>query len=407
MGRLSFRSGGESHGRGCLALLEGVPKGLELDTDFIDAQLARRQRGYGRGGRQKIETDRVQVLGGVRGGRTLGSPLVLFVENRDYKIEEMPDLTRPRPGHADLSGCLRHGDRDIRANIERSSARETAARVAAGAVAQLILRALGAEVLGHVVRIGSVAVPGAAGSSLADCEALVAARARVTGSPFGLADDGCSDAMRAAIDEALRGKDSLGGVAEVVAHGVPPGLGSFAQWNEKLDGRLAQALMSIQAVKAVEIGMGHEVGALPGSAVHDPIEVERAEGATELTRPSNNAGGLEGGVTNGAPLVVRATKKPIATLRRRLMSVDLASGDPAEAAFERSDVCAVPAFACIAEAMVALTLADAALELFGGASLEALVEARDAHAARVARVLSGAEEQGGSDGSSAGPRKEG
>lgn len=404
MRRLSFRSGGESHGRGCLALLEGLPKGLVIDTDFVDAQLARRQRGYGRGGRQKIETDRVEILGGVRGGRSLGSPLVLWVKNRDYKIEEMPDLTRPRPGHADLSGCLRHGDRDIRANIERSSARETAARVAAGAVAQLLLRAFGVELLGHVVRLGDVLVPGRPGQRLTEIGALQSARAAVTASPFGLVDEEHAGSMRAAVDAAIASKDSLGGIVEVVACGVPPGLGSFAQWDEKLDGRLAQALMSIQAFKAVEIGLGREVGGLPGSQVHDEI-VRSEDGALE--RPTNNAGGLEGGVTNGAPLVVRATKKPIATLRRRLQSIDLETGAAADAAFERSDVCAVPAAACIAEAMVALVLADAALELFGGGGLEACKEAAAAHRARVLRVLSGPASDATSSGEDGGSRKEG
>lgn len=381
--RLRYRSGGESHGRGVLALLEGLPRGLDLDLGFVNAQLARRQRGYGRGGRQKIESDEVDVLGGVRAGRTLGSPLVLFVANRDHRIEAMPDLTRPRPGHADLSGCFRHGDADIRANLERASARETAGRVAAGAVAQLFLRHFGVEVLGHVVGIGSVAVDGEPGRLLPDRAALEAARPGVTASPFGLVDSGPEPAMRRAVDEVLRDKDSLGGVVEVVACGVPPGLGSFAQWDERLDGRLARALMSIQAVKAVEIGLGREAGVRRGSAVHDAIQRD----GKRIRRTSNRAGGLEAGVTNGEPLVVRATKKPIATLRSRLESIDLATGAAAEAAFERSDVCAVPAAACIAEAMVALTLADALLELFGGASLEATRAAADAHRARIERLL--------------------
>ena len=390
--RLSFRSGGESHGRGVIAMIEGLPKGLRFDQDFVDAQLRRRQRGYGRGGRQRIESDHVEVLGGVYRDEVIEAPLCLLIPNRDDSIERMPTLTRPRPGHVDLAGCLRHGDRDIRSNLERASARETAARVAAGAVAQLLLREIGAEVLGHVVRIGDVAKTGEPGEGLEDLDALGGARAAVEQSDFGVFDASLEDPLKAAIDAAIQAKDSLGGVVEVVAIGLPPGLGSHAQWNQRLDGRLAQALMSIQAIKAVEIGIGTRAGELPGSQVHDAILPADPAGA-ELghRRGSNRAGGLEAGITNGQPLVVRATKKPIATLRQRLPSLDLDSGEAAESAFERSDVCAVPAASVIAEGMVALTLADAALELFGGASLGAFKSAHEAHMARAARVVGGAE----------------
>lgn len=384
MAGLSFRTGGESHGPGCLAVVEGLPKGLALDLDFVNAQLARRQRGYGRGGRQKIELDRVDVLGGAYRDATTEAPLCLWIPNRDHRLAQMPQLTRPRPGHADLAGCLRHGDRDIRANLERASARETAARVAAGAIAQLLLREIGVEVLGHVVRIGDVSVGGARGAELVDSEAVRAARERVEASELGLIDTGQEAAMRAAIDAAVRDKDTLGGVVEVVAAGVPPGLGSFSQWDQRLDGRLAQALMSIQAVKAVEIGLGRRAGDLAGSKVHDPIEPDPDRG---YRRSSNHAGGIEGGVTNGEPVVLRVTKKPISTLRRPLPSLDLETGEVSEAAFERSDICAVPACAVIAEAMTALVLADAASALFGGASLAAFVAGCHGHTERARAVV--------------------
>jgi len=389
---LAFSTAGESHGEGGLAFLDGLPKGLQLDEEFVRGQLRRRQAGYGRGGRQRLERDEAQFLCGVRRGQTLEAPLAIWIPNRDSRIDTTPDLTRPRPGHADLSGCLRHGDRDIRANLERASARETAARVAAGAVAQLLLREIGVEVLGHVVRIGPVASAGEPGVLVAADADLAALRGQVEASDCGVLEAALEPEMRAAIDAARSDRDSLGGCVEVVALGIPAGLGSFAQWDRRLDGRLAQALMSIQAIKAVEIGLGVDVGERRGSAVHDPIEPASGGG---YRRPRNRAGGLEGGVTNGAPLVVRATKKPIATLRRPLRSVDLATGEAADAAFERSDVCAVPAAAVIAEAMVALVLADAALELFGGASIEAFCAGHVAHAARSARVVGGASCEGG------------
>lgn len=383
--RLSYRSGGESHGKGMVAILEGLPKGLAIDTDAIDAQLARRQRGYGRSGRQQIERDRVEILGGVRHGKTLDAPLVLFVANKDTSIEAMPEPTRPRPGHADLAGCYRHGDRDIRANIERSSARETCARVAAGAVAQQLLAALGAEVLGHVIAIGDAFARDPSeepGSAFAGLESFEHARAAIAASDFGVLDSAREPVLRAAIDAAIRDKDSLGGVVEVVARGVPPGLGSFAQWDQRVDGRLAQALLSIPAFKSVGIGLGHVAAQRPGSRIHDEI----GRDGSRLVRRTNAAGGIEGGVTNGQLLVVRGAKKPIATLRQRLASVDLVTGDDAPAAFERSDVCAVPAAACIAEAMVALVLADAALELYGGATMSQFVAAHERHAREVARI---------------------
>jgi chorismate synthase len=282
---------------------------------------------------------------------------------------------------------LRHGDHDVRANLERASARETASRVAAGAVCQLLLRALGCEVLGHVVRIGDVASGLAAGAALHRVD-LAVVRDHVEASEVGVLDAALVAPMKAAIDQAKADRDTLGGVVEVVSTGVPPGLGTFAQWDRRLDGRLAQALMSIQAFKAVEIGAGVAVGRLRGSQVHDAI---LPDGAAGVQRPTNRAGGLEGGVSNGEPLVLRATKKPIATLRRPLDSVDLASGEAAAAAFERSDVCAVPAASVIAEAMVAIVLAEASLDLFGGASLDDFVARGQAHAARAAAIRGGSE----------------
>ena len=380
---LSFRTAGESHGRGLVALLEGLPKGLLLDRSFVDRQLHRRQGGYGRGGRQRIESDHAEILSGIYRGRTIDAPLALWLKNRDHTIEELPEPTRPRPGHVDLVGCQRHGDRDIRACLERASARETAARVAAGAVAQLFLRQLGVDVLGHVVELGSVSAELERGAALESLTDLDRARARVEESPFGMLTDRRDERLRELVDRAAKDGDTLGGVVEVVAVGMPPGLGSYAQWHERLDGRLAQALLSIQAFKGVEIGLGFEAGRRPGSEVHDEIH-KHADGTAR--RRTNDAGGLEGGLSTGEPIIVRAAKKPISTLRKRLASIDLADGTPAEAGFERSDVTAVPSAAVIAEAMVSLVLADAALELFGGAHLDVVRQACAAHRERAARL---------------------
>ncbi len=392
--RFSFRSAGESHGAGCLALVEGLPKGLAVDPARIDRLLARRQRGYGRGGRQRIEEDRVRILSGLRGGRTLGSPLALWVENRDARIEELPDLDRPRPGHVDLAACLRHGDRDIRAGLERASARETVARVAAGAVAEILLEECGVFVLGHVVRIGGVEVPGEPGASCAarleeggaPDEAVGLMRAAVEASEFGLLEPERGEAMRREIDQAAKERDSLGGEIEVFACGLPPGLGSHLSWEDRLDGRLAQALLSIPAIKGAAFGWGFRLGAMRGSEAHDPIG--RGEGV-RVDRGANRAGGLEGGLANGAPLVCRAVMKPISTIRKGLPSIDLGGGGAAVSDYERSDVCAVPAAAVVAEAMTALVLAGALLEFFGGATMEALKSALDLHMRRAEAVLDG------------------
>lgn len=372
-----FNTAGESHGRALVAIVEGLPAGLALDVELIDRELERRQWGYGRGGRMKIERDRVEVLSGVRHGLTLGSPVALQIENKDWKNwsdvmaaepraqdevneEKMRRVRRPRPGHADLAGGLKYNTRDLREILERASARETAARVACGALAKQLLSNFGVEIRSHVAQLGGVP----ASPLEVSWEELCAIP---DDAPLRCADTGAQDSMVALIDEKKREGDTLGGVFEVVARGVVAGLGSHTSWESKLDGRLARALMSIPAVKAVSIGAGVEAASLPGSLVHDEIEYD-AEGRG-FTRPTNRAGGLEGGITNGEELRVRGFLKPISTLRRALRSVDIETKEESLAAFERSDVTAVPAAGVIGEAMVALTLAEVLREKFGGDSL--------------------------------------
>lgn len=377
MRAITFRTAGESHGRGLVALLEGIPAGLPLRMDQdVDPELRRRQGGYGRGRRMQIESDRAEVVSGVRLGETLGSPIAMLVWNRDWDnwttamspLPPDPDVSPkalrphylPRPGHADLVGVLKYDRRDTRDVLERASARETAARVACGAVAKRLLAEFGVRVESHVLSIGDVR---------ADAPEVLPEdlNGTVDGDPVRCVDPEASRRMRQAIDRAKEEGDTLGGVFEVVARGVPAGLGSYVSWDRKLDGRLAGALMSIQAVKGVEIGLGFEGARRPGSGVHDPIvpapEKPRAGG---FGRSSNRAGGLEGGVTTGEPLHLLGAMKPISTLRKRLPSVDLRDGSVGDAAVERSDVCAVPAAAVVGEAMTALVLADAFLEKFGG-----------------------------------------
>lgn len=371
MTRLRWWTAGESHGPELIALVEGMPAGVPLLAADINADLARRQRGYGRGGRMKIETDEARFVGGVRGGETLGSPVAMVIENRDHAswtttmdaapMAEPPNaVTRPRPGHADLAGGLKYDRRDLRDILERASARETAARVAVGAVCRKLLAMVGVDVFAHVASIGGV-VADTRSASLDDL------RVRSRASDLACADEDAEEAMRAAIREAAHAGDTLGGVFEVIAVGVPPGLGSHVMWDRKLDGRLAQALMSIPAIKGVEVGLGFQAASARGSSVHDPIDYDITERA--FMRPSNNAGGLEGGITNGMPVVCRAAMKPIATLKQALSSVDVRTKEPSDAGFERSDICAVAAASVIGEAMVAITLADAALEKLGGDSL--------------------------------------
>jgi len=369
---LRYYTAGESHGEGLVAFLSGLPAGLPVDQEFLDRELWRRQQGYGRGGRMKIETDKTRILSGVRHGATIGSPIAILLENKDWKNwqESLPvaagDSTKhkrvasPRPGHADLAGALKYNFSEARYVLERASARESAARVALGGLAKLFLRALGIEVLSHVVAVGAAALKKDVGWE--QLRAL-AARNEVL---LNCADPDAEQQMKEEVDKVLRTGDSVGGIFEVVARKVPPGLGTYAQWDERLDGLLAGAVMSLQAVKAVEIGAGVTAASSAGSAVHDEIGYDWSTG---FTRSRNNAGGIEGGVSNGENIVVRGYLKPISTLRRPLQSVDFASREPVKAAYERSDVCVVPAAGVAAEAMVALTLARCALEKFGGDSM--------------------------------------
>lgn len=375
---LRFLTAGESHGRGLVVIIEGLPAGLPLQPEEINADLCRRQQGYGRGGRMRIEQDRAEILSGVRYGLTLGSPITLLIQNHDWenwqKImsplppeEEMVAgvVTQPRPGHADLAGGLKYRQADLRNILERSSARETAARVAAGAVARKFLSFFKVAVHSHVLGIGPVtARPHLLEEGEVPDEVYWTA---VEESPVRCGDPVATRQMMAAIDAAAAAGDTLGGVFEVVATGLVPGLGSHIQWDRRLDGLLAQAVMSIPAVKGVEIGLGFAAAGRPGSQVHDEIFYAKGRG---FYRRTNRAGGLEGGITNGEPLLIRGAMKPIPTLRQPLATVDIRTHQPARAAVERSDVCAVPAAAVVAEAMVCLVLAQATLEKFGGDSLE-------------------------------------
>lgn len=381
-----FLTAGESHGRALVVILEGIPAGLRLDLDSITRDLRRRQGGYGRGRRMAIESDRADILSGVRAGETIGGPIAMVIENRDWVNwqqtmhtgpEPAPDargarrapVTRPRPGHADLAGLAKYGRDDVRDILERASARETAARVAAGAVARQLLASAGIRLTSHVFAIGSVSVPDHITVSFERAAALP------DDSPLRCVDDEAASRMIAEIDSAKAAGDTMGGAFEIIATGVPVGLGSYVQWDRKLDGRLAQALMSIPAIKGVGIGIGPEAAARPGSRVHDEILLGEGSGGLPVVRPTNNAGGLEGGVTNGQDLRVSAWMKPIATLMKPLRSVNITDLTESGAAIERSDVCAVPAAAVVGEAMVALTLADALLEKFGGDSIGELTHA--------------------------------
>jgi chorismate synthase len=386
---LRFLTAGESHGQMLVAIVEGVPAGLAIDFDAVTRELRRRQGGYGRGRRMAIESDRADAVSGIRRGVTTGAPIALLIPNKDWENwqrtmqvdadgpstaagVDRPAVTRPRPGHADLAGAVKYGHDDMRDVLERASARETAARVAVGAVARQILRHLDAELASHVVSIGEVSLADPLGVSFDDIRRIA------SDAPLRCVDSAIERRMIDEIDRAREAGDTIGGSFEVIAHRVPPGLGSYVQWDRKLDGRLAQAVMSIPAIKAVGIGRGPAAAALAGSRLHDEIlphaGVPRPSGVP-VDRPTNNAGGLEGGVTNGEDVRVSGYMKPIATLMKPLRSVDLATMAPSPATVERSDVCAVPAAAVVAEAMVAIVLADAALEKFGGDSIEELCAA--------------------------------
>lgn len=379
---LRFSTAGESHGECLIAMVSGMPAGVPIDEVKMNRELWRRQQGYGRGGRMRIERDTAQILSGVRHGKTIGSPIAIRIENNDWKnwTESLPvavgDPTKhkavasPRPGHADLAGALKYDFPDARYVLERASARESTARVAAGAVAKQLLAELGINIASHVIRVGSAELDRAAEWS--EIEALLH-REEVL---LGCVDEDAEQRMKAVVDQALRTGDSVGGVFEVVAHGVPPGLGTYANWDERLDGLLAFAVMSLQAVKAVEIGRGVTAAAAFGSVVHDSIHYAREQEAdrhTRFTRDRNNAGGIEGGISNGEDVIVRGYLKPISTLRRPLGSVSFSTREEVKAAYERSDVCVVPAAGVAAEAMVALTLAKLAIEKFGGDSMREMV----------------------------------
>lgn len=366
---LRYWTAGESHGRTLLALVDGFPAGLEIDYEQVNVELARRQGGYGRGGRQKLETDKLEVLTGIWQGKTLGSPLTLQVINADYKLERLKELERPRPGHADLVGAVKYLG-SIRGVLERASARETAVRVAAGALARQLLRLLGIETIGYVTEIGGLAVD-TPGGGIDEQRQL-----RDSSSVYTLAPqrDGEFEKL---IDEAADNGDTLGGVMEVRVEGLPIGLGTHTQWDRKLDGRLAQAVMAVQAIKGVEIGLGFEAARRPGSQVHDAIHYDASQKhlpSLGYTRPTNNAGGLEGGMTNGQPLIVRAAKKPISTLRKPLDSIRMDTKEPQRANYERSDVCAVSAASVIIEHVVAFEIAAALIDKFGG---DSVVEIQD------------------------------
>lgn len=372
---LRFLTAGESHGKGLVVILEGLPKGLGIDPEFVKSELTRRQGGYGRGRRMQIESDTPEFLSGVRFGKTLGSPVAVVIQNKDFlnwqevmapfgEETHKKALTCPRPGHADLAGGLKYSTHDLRDILERASARETASRVVVGALGKLFLRALGVRVLSHTLAIGGVMVPKKQTLEETDWQ-------RALASPVGCTEPKTEAAMIEAIERAKKEGETLGGVSEVRALGLVPGLGSHIQWDLKLDGQIAQALMSIPAIKAVEIGDGIEGANKKGSEVHDAIFFEAGRG---FYRKSNRSGGLEGGITAGEELIVRAFMKPIATLMRPLESVDIQTKQPTSAQIERSDVCAVPAMGVVAEAMVAFVLAKAYLEKFGGDTMEEVLE---------------------------------
>jgi chorismate synthase len=393
---LRFVTAGESHGPALVSILEGMPAGVPLLAEQVDLQLARRQQGYGRGRRMQIEQDTIELLSGVRAGETIGSPIAMLIRNRDWKNwQEIMDpapraddpaprkrvVTRPRPGHADLTGMLKYDRADARDILERASARETTARVAAGAVCRRLLDELGVRIGSHVVHLGGIDARRPA-TLPADLNAAVDA------SPLRTLDPDAERAMIERIDEAKRAGNTLGGVCEVICDGVPVGLGSHISWDRKLDGRLAAALMSIPAVKGVEIGMGFEGARRPGSEVHDEIDMAPGRAiAGHVQRRTNRAGGLEGGITTGEPIVIKVAMKPISTLMRPLETIDVATRGPAQAVAERSDVTAVPAMGVIAEAMVAFTIAQATIEKFGGDSLKELKRNYDGYISRLSERL--------------------
>lgn len=378
---LRFSTAGESHGESLIALVSGLPAGLPVDLDYVNRELWRRQQGYGRGGRMRIESDKAHVLSGVRHGKTIGSPIAIEIANHDWKNweEKLPVQTgdpdkhqvvaSPRPGHADLAGALKYNFREARYVLERASARESTARVAAGAFAKLLLRYLGIEVASHVVRVGRVELEE---SPSWEQIAEVAKREEIL---LSCVDHATEELMKAEVEQAARTGDTIGGIFEVVVHGLPPGIGTYANWDERLDGLLAWAVMSLQAVKGVELGRGVVAAQSFGSEVHDPISYDAAspEGYTHFRRDHNNAGGVEGGISNGEDIVIRGYLKPISTLRRPLASVRFDTREATTASYERSDICVVPAAGVAGEAMVAYIIAKLILEKFGGDSADELL----------------------------------
>ncbi|MEX0875190.1 MAG: chorismate synthase [Actinomycetota bacterium] len=376
MGSLRYLTAGESHGPALTVIVEGLPSGLEVTPEALSSELARRRQGYGRGARMKLEADKLQILGGIRHGRTLGSPVSMVVHNTEWEKwshamsptppeDEPKPLTRPRPGHADLVGMLKYGHRDARNVLERASARETAARTVAGTLAKLLLARIGAEFVSHVVAVGGVWSKSENLPAPGDVEGIEA-------SPVRCFDPVAETEMIAAIEAAKADGDTLGGVFEVVVHGLPPGLGSYVHWDRKIDGRLAQALLSVNAMKAVAVGDGLEAGSVRGSEAHDEIFWDEERG---YHRGTNRAGGIEGGVTTGDPLRMRVVMKPLSTLRKALRTVDVETKEEAIAIVERTDTCAVPSACVIGESVAAFVLADAALEKFGGDSVDEFVGA--------------------------------
>jgi len=371
---LTYRTAGESHGRCIAAIVEGIPAGLPIDTEAINGDLRRRQSGYGRGGRMKIEQDSVDVLSGVRHGQTIGGPVLLVVHNRDFKIETLPPVHCPRPGHGDLAGAMKYDTKDARDILERASARETAGRVAAGSLAKTFLAHFGIACLGHVIQTGRIRARAVEIDPARD-------REKRDANPMHCLDDEATQEMIAQIENARRAGDTLGGVIEVVVTGAPPGLGAHVSWQTRLDARLAAAAMGVQAMKGVEIGMGFDAAERLGSEAHD--EILPGDDRRPFTRPTNNAGGIEAGMSNGEPIVLRAAMKPIPTLMRPLRSVDLVTKETTEAAAERSDACAVPAAAIVLECVVAFEIARAFLEKFAGDTLNDTLRAFDAYCERI------------------------
>jgi chorismate synthase len=383
MATLDYRTAGESHGRALIAIVEGLPADVPIDLNRINVEMRRRQGGFGRGGRQKIEQDEAKFLSGLRNGRTIGSPVAIEVANRDYRIDEAPVVHRPRPGHADLAGSLKYLTTDCRNTLERASARETAARVAAGALSRCLLDEFGVDVVGFVRRIGPIEAVVPSAAIPADL------RNARDGNDVYCVESAAAPRMIEAIKEAKRNRDTIGGTVEVQVHGVCPGLGSCMRWQDKLDGRLMQAVGSIQAFKGVEIGMGFGVAERPGSQVHDEIDFDASQRGTPglgFTRRSNHAGGIEGGMSNGQPIIVRGAMKPISTLLQGRDSVSLVSHQPERSDYERSDICAVSAASVVAENVVAFEIARAFVEKFGGDTLGEVRRAYDAYLA-AARAL--------------------